>query len=378
MKTAGAPPELSGKAKYLNERTEQKQTIHKEMKTTYNKGFTLIELLVVIAIIGILASLLLPTLAKAKTKANRLKCSSNLGQMATAWKSVADDNEQYFPWNMGEAQGNDYWKYNNDLTGSNAYSASSASSATTLAVAPGFVDGINSSMLSSPSDAKTTANKEKDTKDGFFQTAGGKVGSERGRTGAYSVNRGALSYGVHLGGDPLKNSILMVSKNVNTAPMAMFAGVENHLDYTYLPYDDPTSRYAGYIPNGGWLSPDHTGKTLREWSGGRFQSDIPLNSFVGAGTEDEVQGEVAWYWYYHKMAIRGNSSYRSSHSGQQVTTSGGIVMTGLLHNEGQVAMSDGSATQQNSSGLQQLVKEHAEAEGGILAGKNEHITRPFY
>ena len=128
MKTAGTLIELSGrlkKAEYLNEKTEQKQTKHQIiiMKTTNNKGFTLIELLVVIAIIGILASLLLPTLAKAKTKANRLKCSSNLGQMAAAWKSVADDNEQYFPWNMGEAQGNDYWKYNNDLTGSNAYSA---------------------------------------------------------------------------------------------------------------------------------------------------------------------------------------------------------------------------------------------------------------
>jgi prepilin-type N-terminal cleavage/methylation domain-containing protein/prepilin-type processing-associated H-X9-DG protein len=69
-------------------------------------GFTLIELLVVIAIIAILAALVLPALARAQQKANRITCLSNLKQLSHALQMYADDNEEWLPgplWNGMQA-----------------------------------------------------------------------------------------------------------------------------------------------------------------------------------------------------------------------------------------------------------------------------------
>jgi prepilin-type N-terminal cleavage/methylation domain-containing protein/prepilin-type processing-associated H-X9-DG protein len=72
-------------------------------------GFTLIELLVVIAIIAILASLLLPSLAKSKEQATGARCQSNQKQLGLAFYMYADDNEDRIVGMSTYRQGRDFW-----------------------------------------------------------------------------------------------------------------------------------------------------------------------------------------------------------------------------------------------------------------------------
>ena len=86
------------------------------------RAFTLVELLVVIGIIAVLIAILVPAVSGAKRHADRVRCASNLRQLAHAIHMYAGDNKGYFPSAGGVNGGgypNDwiYWQSNRDFDG---------------------------------------------------------------------------------------------------------------------------------------------------------------------------------------------------------------------------------------------------------------------
>ena len=95
------------------------------MVTRSPKGFTLIELLVVIAIIAILAAILFPVFAQARSKGRQAVCTSNMKQILLAVTMYAQDYDERFPMTMeilgGQPNTVNYWAVHNYQEAVNPY-----------------------------------------------------------------------------------------------------------------------------------------------------------------------------------------------------------------------------------------------------------------